>query len=56
MSYIICSFRLNFNYFALRKKEGGGGWGTFKEYIFIHDFHLADLMKECIPQMEGRKS
>ena len=27
MSYIICSFRLNFNYFALRKKEGGGGGG-----------------------------
>ena len=27
MSYIICSFRLNFNYFALRKKEGGGVGG-----------------------------
>ena len=31
MSYIICSFRLNFNYFALRKKEGVGGRGDLVE-------------------------
>ena len=46
MSYIICSFRLNFNYFALRKKEGGWGgrgdlvecteWNTHIQRIYFY--------------------